>query len=334
MTNKTQSETTSKLDAYIRENKADALIAFVRKHPEIDLNDTDCLEIAINARKANLIDVLVKLGCDINKPCNLKNETHLYRIMSGSVYDNFISIKAEMVLKAGANPNLGVVINSKPNSTSDAQVLACSTSPLLLAIERSQLPVAKLLIKYGANVNQTDSDGYTPLIRAAEKGYDEMVKLLLNIGADATIPAPSGRTILQVAAQQSTRNLLTEAGRAVSSGVWPWKMFTSFTSASGNVANTPVAAAAIVEEMPTEKCIAASVGVSGEKADSSSDCKATDCKTSPPYAAPAPTIAFPPPTTVVAAAASSAHATVSVQQGVYCGEVGDCTDSGAAALEE
>ena len=46
---------------------------------------------------------------------------------------------------------------------------------------------ARLLLSYGAKVNEKDEDGKTPLQVATSKGHDEMMKLLLEHGA---VPQP------------------------------------------------------------------------------------------------------------------------------------------------
>lgn len=55
-----------------------------------------------------------------------------------------------------------------------------STS-LLYAASRDRIPIAKLLIESGADVNRRDKLGSTALHRAASRGHNEMVQLLLGV---------------------------------------------------------------------------------------------------------------------------------------------------------
>ena len=55
---------------------------------------------------------------------------------------------------------------------------------LLKAILENHLPLAKLILEHGVNINEDVTMGITPLHIAASKGSLEMLKLLLSHGAD------------------------------------------------------------------------------------------------------------------------------------------------------
>ncbi|MBI5051498.1 ankyrin repeat domain-containing protein [Candidatus Micrarchaeota archaeon] len=56
---------------------------------------------------------------------------------------------------------------------------------LFCAVTRGNLKIVQLLVKNGANVNETiDAKGKTMLMRAAHEGYLEIVKFLIKSGAD------------------------------------------------------------------------------------------------------------------------------------------------------
>lgn len=59
--------------------------------------------------------------------------------------------------------------------------------------------VARVLIEFGANVNQTSASGQTPLILAAVGGHAELAKVLLEAGADLGATNPHGQTALDIA---------------------------------------------------------------------------------------------------------------------------------------
>jgi hypothetical protein len=83
------------------------------------------------------------------------------------------------------------------------------TTPLIYAIEIKNcssitFAAAKILIKYGADVNLTDKRGYSPLFLAAKEGDERLVQLLLEKGANASYIFPrygreSGKTPLDAA---------------------------------------------------------------------------------------------------------------------------------------
>uniref|UniRef100_A0A3Q3KEK8 Uncharacterized protein n=1 Tax=Monopterus albus TaxID=43700 RepID=A0A3Q3KEK8_MONAL len=52
------------------------------------------------------------------------------------------------------------------------------------AVLTGNLEVVKLLVKYEADVNQRDEDGWTPLHMACSDGYPEIASYLLSIGAN------------------------------------------------------------------------------------------------------------------------------------------------------
>lgn len=61
------------------------------------------------------------------------------------------------------------------------------------------LPIVKLLIKRGANINcQRNYDGFTPLILASQYGLVKIVKLLLNMGADINHRDAKGNSTLMI----------------------------------------------------------------------------------------------------------------------------------------
>ena len=110
----------------------------------------------------------VQLLLDHNAHVNLRDndgETPL----SDTIYSNGHSEEGvvDMVrrlLEHGADPN--------------AAARNSHATPLHLASYRGWLEVARLLHKYGANVDEKDTKGKTPFQIASEKGYHEIAKLL------------------------------------------------------------------------------------------------------------------------------------------------------------
>ncbi len=62
-----------------------------------------------------------------------------------------------------------------------------------------EVPVAKLLVAAGANVNAQSDKGNTPMIWFAYSNYLEGIRYLVSVGADIQVVNHDGKTILDVA---------------------------------------------------------------------------------------------------------------------------------------
>ena len=125
----------------------------------------------------------------------------------------------ELLLKAGANPNLQLKLFPPYRSLRDDRgadvLLSIGTTPLLRAAKAGDIPAMKLLIAHGANVDLPTATGITPLMAAAGNGStsidtrgrykteaqaNEAVQLLLANGAQVNAKDRSGQTALHGAA--------------------------------------------------------------------------------------------------------------------------------------
>jgi len=68
--------------------------------------------------------------------------------------------------------------------------------PLHRTIWRESIPMVKLLIQKGEDINRADDDGTTPLMVAAAKGNIDIIQELLNYGADFNTADKDGNTPL------------------------------------------------------------------------------------------------------------------------------------------
>ena len=76
-------------------------------------------------------------------------------------------------------------------------------TPLIVAVNHSQLEVAELLLANGADVNARDGNKQTPLILALSVyNHDKMVRLLLTKGADVNLEDKWNMTALAYAVRQ------------------------------------------------------------------------------------------------------------------------------------
>ncbi|MDR2180961.1 MAG: ankyrin repeat domain-containing protein [Synergistaceae bacterium] len=88
-------------------------------------------------------------------------------------------------------------------------------TPLMYAIDRNHVAVARELLNGGADVNEPGKEGYTPLMMAATVGKADMVAVLLKAGADLNAVSRKGETAMSIARRRNKQvvvSLLQDAG--------------------------------------------------------------------------------------------------------------------------
>ncbi|MDD2789070.1 MAG: ankyrin repeat domain-containing protein [Sulfurimonas sp.] len=86
------------------------------------------------------------------------------------------------------------------NGTNTEVVTAAGLTPLHIAIKKSDLKMAMILVEAGADVNAQDNRQNTPLILATKKKNRELVRFLVMSGADLNLANDEGITPLHQAA--------------------------------------------------------------------------------------------------------------------------------------
>lgn len=94
------------------------------------------------------------------------------------------------LLDAGADVNL-------------ASKESMKVSPLASASAAGQMEIARVLIRYGADVNARAAGDFTPLHESAASGRIEFAKLLLKHGADVNAKTAEGKTPLDYAREHN-----------------------------------------------------------------------------------------------------------------------------------
>jgi len=91
-------------------------------------------------------------------------------------------------------------------------------TPLLVAVFKKDMELARVLLAAGANVNFAGGDGFTPLLVAAARGQEAIAQLLLDHGAAVDTANDQGETPLLLALQEENvplTEVLLRKGAAV-----------------------------------------------------------------------------------------------------------------------
>lgn len=133
------------------------------------------LMLAAQKEYVRIVKLLIEKGVPVNATDDYGRTALMYALMAG----NLRLETASLLLDAGANPN---IINE-----GDGYQLNCRTA-LILAARDNDLPMVKLLIERGANVNLACEDNSTALSYAKQSQdifgrKQEIIKLLETAGA-------------------------------------------------------------------------------------------------------------------------------------------------------
>jgi cytohesin len=104
----------------------------------------------------------------------------------------------ELLLRAGANANIAGAFNLAVDHTTADFLNHCGhLTPLWMAINLNQLPMVKLLLKFKADPNDSQTDG-RPLLFSALSDPD-ILRVLLDAGGKVDFRLTQGMTLLDVA---------------------------------------------------------------------------------------------------------------------------------------
>lgn len=132
-----------------------------------------------------LVRLLIKRGANVNWLDQVGTTP-----LDWAANNSFVSVVVEL-LKAGADPNIH---SPEINNT-----------PLMTASKRGSMPIVKLLIATGANVNAANIRGQTALGFAQTHNHTDIVALLTGMGAVGTTPQPSPIPIPWPSIDESTK---------------------------------------------------------------------------------------------------------------------------------
>ncbi|XP_075237009.1 uncharacterized protein LOC142333585 [Lycorma delicatula] len=172
-----ESGCTPLINAVINKCDYEVIIKLIESGADVNVKDKDGVSplahAAVSSDSKELMKILVNYGANINTQ-DKNGETILMRMLRSNSKKELIS----NVIKLEADVNLR---NNRDET------------PLMVAIYSfyefliPDLGIITLLIKNGANVNDTNKEGYSPLMYALSNkccGDDNIFRLLLDCGAD------------------------------------------------------------------------------------------------------------------------------------------------------
>lgn len=199
------------------------------------------LMLAASHRYYKIAELLINKGADVNYK-NLDGNTALFEAvknLSDSITDLLIKNKALVNIKdennftplqysVGYNLldysqdedfNLTIdafVNHTKANRISELLIDAGADidvtdsygyTPLMIASQLNNMPLIKILFKAKVNVNVRSNDGITPLMLSADNGYYQVAKALIVHGADINISSFDGNSAIFAAVRANNDSI-------------------------------------------------------------------------------------------------------------------------------
>lgn len=257
-----------------REGCIDCARALIEGGADLNLSDPDRISplvLALLDQRFDFAAYLISAGADVDR-WDLYGRSPLYAacdlatLPTGGRADTPSTDKTtalqviDMLLKAGANPNLQLKLRppyrNVPFDRGGDQVLSTGATPLLRASKAGDNPAAmRLLLEHHALVDLPNADGVTPLMIAAGMGHginpsrgryqgdDDAalaVGILLEAGADIHRRAANGMNAVHSAAMKGwTATIRVLAEHGAESDIKDRDGKTPLDYASGNYKPTP-----------------------------------------------------------------------------------------------
>ena len=154
------------------------------------------LSVAVINGGPELVNLLLEQGADVNEAVE-DGDFKGWTPLMAAVFENKPEL-VDMLLVKGAEPNA-----SGPSLVEGAgqwENKPIVMTVLMKAAEMGQVGIIRTLLGAGADIDQTNSEGYTALMTAAIFGQIDAVKTLLLLGANASVVNQYGYGALGLAA--------------------------------------------------------------------------------------------------------------------------------------
>jgi ankyrin repeat protein len=154
------------------------------------------LSVAVMKSGPELVNLLLERGADVNEAVE-DGDFKGWTPLMAAVFDNKPEI-VDLLVRKGAEPNAsGLSLVEGAGQWENKPIVM---TVLMKAAEVGQVGMIRTLLNAGADIDQTNSEGYTALMTAAVFGQIDAVKTLLLLGADASVVNQYGYGALGLAA--------------------------------------------------------------------------------------------------------------------------------------
>ncbi|KAL3118634.1 hypothetical protein niasHT_001029 [Heterodera trifolii] len=144
------------------------------------------LRVLIDALDADELNILLRWTVDPVERDNTRSRSALW----SAFFRQHIEI-VDLLLEKGADPNEPMVGQENNINT--------NITPLFLAVRHANLPLCRVLVERGANVDLGSDFATTPLMIACKRSQMEIVSFLIENGADTNLQNGDGETALMAA---------------------------------------------------------------------------------------------------------------------------------------
>jgi ankyrin repeat protein len=107
--------------------------------------------------------------------------------------------------KEGDLESLTSLLTANPEIINSVNAGDQGRTPLIYASKEGHEHIVRYLIQAGADINQTNANGWTALHVASANHFGDIVAFLLSSGADRTLKAKNGKTAEEMAVQEPVK---------------------------------------------------------------------------------------------------------------------------------
>ncbi|KAL3116338.1 hypothetical protein niasHT_002421 [Heterodera trifolii] len=153
------------------------------------------LRVLIDSLDADELNILLRWTVDPVERDNTRSRSALW-----SAFLRQHTEIVDLLLEKGADPNEPVASHENNINT--------SMTPLFLAVRHANLPLCRLLVARGANVDLGTDFARTPLMHACKRSQTEIVTFLIENGANINLQNGDGATALMYACYQGNVDIV------------------------------------------------------------------------------------------------------------------------------
>ncbi len=190
--NKTDSKGWTLLMRAVKEGSEDIVKYLCENNADLNVQSLDkketALSLAVKFHMSSSVRVLITSGADINQR-DINGWTPLM-----------------LAVQHGFEKIVGLLCEN--NADLDVKRTMFRDTAVSLAAKHNRSSCLNILIESGADINQTDYNGWTPLMHAARNGFEEIVRLLCENKADLNAQSHALNTAITLATEHNKPSCL------------------------------------------------------------------------------------------------------------------------------